>query len=264
MNTAQHLQLYEPPKFGEFGADRRPVTPNAWFGQRYPDQFDKYGSPFIELIEPIDKFSAQVHVVSLNHDFFAGLLGGRPDFGHHVIYLESELQWYFRDSDGIYKPTTEEKLANLYRGLMIRCAQAMPPNVHKLNLFHEFRSDKVAKIIVPRAKSILAADSTFFGPDSKHERIKGDEIHLRICRRLVQEMLEPAEGRILLLNDVYAVFKDLVKERQLEPMKRSQFKAAMMPLVRESFNLGLRNDLEVNEKQAAGWKNVRLVGLSQN
>ena len=264
MNTAQHLNLYEPPKFMEIQGNEKPITPNAWFGQRYPDQFDRFGSPFIELIETIDQFSNQVHVVSINHDFFAGLLGGRADLGHHVIYLESELQWYFRDSDHIYKPTTEEKLGNQYRALMMKAAQEMLPNVHKLNLFHEFRQDKVAKTIVHRAKSILAADSTFFGPDSRHERIRGDEIHLRICRRLVQEMLEPAEGRILLLNDVYAVFKDLVKQKSLEPMKRSQFKAAMMPLVRESFSVGLRNDLEVNEKQAVGWKNVRLVGLEKN
>ena len=121
-----HRQTSQPAK-----------TPNDWFCQRYPNQFEKYCSPFLELVEPADNFTVQILPLSINLDFFAGVLGGRRDLGHHVIYFEPEMQWYFRDSDGIYKPTTAEKLGNLYRGLMMKCAQDMLPNVHKLNLFHE-------------------------------------------------------------------------------------------------------------------------------
>lgn len=129
-------------------------TPNAWFVARYREQFEQYCSPFLELSEPVDGFSFNTVPATLNTDFFAAVLGGRRDLGHHVVYFESEMCWYFKDSDGVFKPTTAEKLANLYRGLLMRCAQEMPANVHKLNLVHEFRSDRVAKSVVQRAKSI--------------------------------------------------------------------------------------------------------------
>ena len=170
--------------------------------------------------------------------------------------------FYFKDSDGKYKTTTNEKLANLYRAILMKCAQEMPAQVHKLNLFQEFRSDKVAKAVVHRAKSILAANETFFDADSKNERIKGQEIHERICRRLVQELLEPAEGRVLMLNDAYAMFRNMTRAKELEPIRLSQFKALMMPLVRESFAVGLRNDLIGPEnRQVRGWKNLRVVNV---
>ncbi len=153
---AQNLRLHTPFILKEPGQIK---TPNAWFCQRYPEQFLQFGSPFLELSDH------QTICVSLNIDFFAACLGGRKDFGHHVVYFEPEMQWYFKDSDGIFKSTSPEKLANLYRALMMKCAQDMPTQVHKLNLFHEFRSDKVAKSVVSRAKSVLAAsdvEASFF------------------------------------------------------------------------------------------------------
>jgi hypothetical protein len=267
IHNAPRLELYGKDRAtqGFYQEKNLPKTPNEWFGQRYPDQIEKFGSPFLELTEGIETFQNQIFAVSINHDFFAGVLGGRGDLGHHVVYFEPEMMFYFLDvADGLYKPTTYEKLANLYRALLMKCAQEMPANVHKLNLFHEFRSDKTARSVVNRAKSILASDQTFFGLDSKHERIKGQELHERICRRLVQEMFEPAEGQILLFNDVYAAFREMAKQRELEPIRRSQFRALIMPLVRESFDVGLRNDLCLNENQSVGWKNVRLIEPARN
>jgi len=37
------------------------------------------------------------------------------------MYFEPGMQWYVKDSDRVFKPTTAEKLANLYRGLMMNC-----------------------------------------------------------------------------------------------------------------------------------------------
>ena len=54
------------------------------------------------------------------------------------------------------------------------------------------------------------------------------------------------------------------KQRELEPIRRSQFRALIMPLVRESFDVGLRNDLFVNENHSVGWKNVRLIEPARN
>ena len=77
-------------------------------------------------------------------------------------------------------------------------------------------------------------------------------------------MFEPAEGQILLFNDVYAAFREMAKQRELEPIRRSQFRGLIMPLVRESFDVGLRNDLFVNENHSVGWKNVRLIEPARN
>ena len=125
--------------------------------------------------------------LSINLDFFGSVLSGRKDLGHHVVYYE--LAWYYRDSDGIYKTTTADKLANLYRALMMKCCQEMPQNVHKLNPFHEWRGNKCARSVVQRAKSILAADSSFFSATSQNQRIRGVEIFERVARKFVDELL---------------------------------------------------------------------------
>lgn len=252
----QNLKLYEPdPDWLRERAE--PKTPNEWFGRRYPEQIEKFGSPFLELVEIIDNFTHQVIVISLNHDFFASALGGRSDLGHRVVYFEPEMQWYFKDSDGIYKPTTAEKLANLYRALMMKCAQAMPANVHKLNLFHEFRNDKTARAVVQRAKSILAADHTFFSATSTHQRIRGIELFERVARKFVDELLTSEPGQILKLADAFAVFRGLLKQRELPDIKRSDFKAVIVPLIRDQFNVALRNDLD--GAGGRGWKGVKML-----
>ena len=223
----------------------------------YPNAYQNHGSPFLELTGQLDPFTAQILPVTLNVDFFASVLGGRKDLGHAVIYYEPELQWYFKDADQIYRPTTAEKLMNLYRALMMKCCQEMPPNVHKLNLFQEFRSDKTAKLIVQRAKSVLAADLSFFSADSANLRVRGVELFERLARRFVEEMLTAETGQILKVNHAFAVFRGLLKERELPDIKRSEFKAVMVPMVKEQFNVGLRNDLD--EAGGRGWKGVKLL-----
>jgi len=258
LTNPANLRLFEPSKFSQFDhllQDSK--TPNEWFVQRYPLAYENHGSPFLELLEPLDQFSVQVLPVSLNFDFFASVLGGRKDLGHHVIYFEPEMQWYFRDCDGIYKTTTAEKLMNLYRALMMKCAQEMPAQVHKLNLVHEFRSDKTAKAVVQRAKSILAADSSFFSATSPHQRIKGQELFERVARVFVDHLLMSEPGQILRLTDAYTAFRGLLKERELPDIKRSDFKAVVAPLIREQFNVALRNDLDGGGGR--GWKGVKML-----
>jgi len=254
------LKLFEP-SFNHFDEPAVPKTPNAWFVQRYPEAYEKCGSPFLELVEPVDQFSVQVLPISINLDFFASVLGGRKDLKHHVVYFEPEMMWYFKDSDGIFKSTSAEKMANQYRALLMKCAQDMPQSVHKLNLFHEWRSDKTAKAVVQRAKSILAADSSFFSATSPHQRIKGQELQERVARRFVESLLTAEPGKVLLLADAYSVFIKLVKQQNLETIKRSDFKAMVVPIVQEQFGVRLRNDLRIDERSGVrGWKNV---GLNQ-
>lgn len=214
------------------------------------------------LEEPVDRFSSQIFPVSLNYDFFAKALGGRKDLGHSVIYYESECAWYFKDSDNIFKTTTPEKLANLYRALMMKCTENMPSNVHKLNLVHEWRSDKVAKTVVNRAKNILLAAPSFFSATSSNQRIRGVELHERIAQRFVSELLVCEPGKILMLHDAYAAFCSILKKKELEQVKRSDFKALVTPLIKGEYNVCLRNDLVIDGRSGQrGWKNVNLQSL---
>jgi hypothetical protein len=207
-----------------------------------------------------DGFS-RVNPISINVDFFAGMLGGDKRLGHSVIYFEPELQFYYREPvPNIYKPTTPEKLQNYYRAMMLRCVQELGNETDKLNLFVEFRSDKTAKAVVHRAKSILAADSSFFSATSPHQRIRGIELHERLAIKFVDELLTADSGKILMLHDAYAAFCSLLKQRELEPVKRSDFKAIVVPLIRNEFDVALRNDLVVDGRQGVrGWKNVKLI-----
>lgn len=259
INSA-NLKIFRPDQASfNFGTSEKPTTPNEWFAQKYPEQIKKFGSPFLELNQAKDQFTVQILPVSINLDFFAGILGGRKDLGHHVIYFQPEMDWYFLDADGMYKPTTAEKLGNLYRALLMKCAGEMSGNVHLQNLFHEYRSDRVSKAVVQRAKSILQADASYFSAESKNQRIRGIELHERIARKFVDELLTAAPGNVLLLADAYTAFLNLMKQNSLEPLKRSDFKAMVVPFVQEKFAVSLRNDLKIDERSGVrGWKNVKI------
>lgn len=49
------------------------------------------------------------------------------------------------------------------------------------------------------------------------------------------------------------------------PVKRSIFKGMFAPLIREVFDLGLRNDVidKVTQHQTAGWKGLRAVQVQE-
>jgi len=243
-------------------SDETPHSAAAWFAKRFPQQSEIFGCPFVELNEECEE-RQRLTPIHLNADFFAAVLGGDERLGHRVIYCEPEMQWFFLDSDGMFKPTTDEKLGTLLRGLLMKCAQELPENVSKLNLCVEFRSDKKIREIVNRAKSILAADHTFFAPDSAHQRTQGPELHERLARVFIQQVLEKKPGEVVTLNAAYLLFLEFLKGKQMEPLKRCVFKPMIAPLIREQFDLGLRNDLlGENQRQTSGWKNLRAMDFT--
>jgi hypothetical protein len=263
--TGSNLRLFEPDKFSQF--DQQPQaakTPNEWFAQRYPTAYENHGSPFLELFQP-DQFTVQILPVTLNHDFFAAVLGGSKELGHHVIYFEPEMMWYFKDSDGIFKSTTAEKLMTVYRALMMKAAQDLPANVNKLNLVHEWRGDRTAKTIIQRAKSILAADHTFFSPTSPNQRIRGPELFERLAKVYVEEVLERVPGETLLLTDAFDHFCEYLRRKNMPVVKRQMFKALIPPAIREQYELGIRNDLHDPSGGGwhSGWKGIRVMDMEQ-
>jgi hypothetical protein len=45
----------------------------------------------------------------------------------------------------------------------------------------------------------------------------------------------------------------------LEPVKRAEFKAMVVPMIKQQFNVSLRNDLVVDGRQGVrGWKGVAI------
>jgi len=254
------LNLPKARRLGENFGPRQLKTASTWFTDRFPEQTRQFGCPFLELVETTCDGFNRINPIDANIDFFAAMLGGDQRLGHSVVYFEPEMQWYFKDSDNIYKPTSPEKLQNLYRGFMIRCAQESNSDTDKLNLFREYRSDRVAKAVVQRAKSILAADSSFFSPTSSHQRIKGPELFERLMRVLCETMLEKSEGACLTVSQAYQVFCRLTEQRQLGQLKRSIFREMMRDLVRDVHGLALRRDVpDPLNKQQEAWKGLKLV-----
>jgi hypothetical protein len=232
-------------------------SPAQWFSYKYQEATKQHGCPFLEhrirLVDGYDSLSA----LDVNLDFFASILKGNSRLGHSVIYYEPELQWYFKDSDQIYKTTSPEKLQNWVRAMFLKCAEVMPRTVDPFNLYTKFRSDQVVKAIVNRAKSILAANESFFSASSPHKREQGPELPERLARVFIESMLEKREGTILTVTQAYALFSGLSLQNNLQPIKRATFKQMMTEKMKETFGMSIRRDLvDEHGKQQEGWKNV--------
>ena len=248
MQTTLELNVAE-------GEEDEPITPNSYFQSLFPSHTAQFGSAFLQLRET-EAGKTRVNPISINLDFFASILSDSR-IGLSVVYFEAEMQFYYNSAfQPVFKPTSSEKLQSLYRGLLMKAAQSFTKDVNILNLFVEFRSDKTAKAVVQRAKSILAADSSFFSATSPNQRIRGVEMVERVARKFVDEVLSAEPGQILKLGDAYAVFRGLLKERDLPDIKRSDFKAVVAPLITSSFNVCLRNDLA--GAGVRGWKGVAI------
>jgi hypothetical protein len=235
--------------------------PIKWFAAKFPDAAAKYGCPFLEMrSSSCDGFST-INPVVLNTDFFAGMLAGDAKLGHCVVFNEADLTFYYREPlQNVFRPTTSEKLQNYYRAMMIRCAQELGGETDKLNLFAEFRSDKNARAVTTRAKSILACSPDFFSATSPHQRVKGPELHERLARVLVETMLEPREGACLTVTQAYDVFCRLGRQRNLGVLKRSMFRELMRDLVREHHGLSLCNDVpDAQNRQQQAWRGLVLT-----
>jgi len=256
MQTTLELNVAE-------GEEDEPTTPNQYFQSLFPSHTAQFGSAFLQLRET-EAGKTRVNPISINLDFFASILSDSR-IGLSVVYYEPEMQFYYNSAfQPVFKPTSSEKLQSLYRGLLMKAAQSFTKDVNILNLFVEFRSDKIAKAVVQRAKSILAADSSFFCATSPHQRIKGPELHERLMRVLCETMLERSEGACLTVTQAYHVFCRLSEQRQLGELKRSMFKEVMKDLVRDVHGLALRRDVpDLNNKQQEAWRGLKLVGVEE-
>ena len=86
-------------------------------------------------------------------------------------------------------------------------------------------------------------------------------MHERLAKVFVEQILERQQGEVLTLTNAYLVFIEFLKQKSMVPVKRSLFKGMFAPLVREVFDLGLRNDVidQATQHQTAGWKGLRTL-----
>ena len=96
-------------------------------------------------------------------------------------------------------------------------------------------------------------------------QIKGVEVHERVAREFVEQILERQPGEVLTLANAYLYFCEYLRGRGMVPVKRSILKGMFAPLIRDAFNLGLRNDVidQATNHQTAGWKGLRALEVQE-
>jgi len=247
---------------GVRGKQDQPMTPNLWFEQRFPGQTAQFGPAFLELRQTGAGYT-RTTPISINIDLFASIYSDAK-LGLSIIYFESDMMFYYNSAfQPVYRPVSPEKLQNLYRGFLIKCALSLNDETNIFNLFHEFRSDRVARQVANRAKSVLAADHTFFSAQSKHQRIRGIELNERLAKVFVEQVLERVPGETLLLTDAYLHFCEFLRRRDMPTVKRQVFKALVPPVIQEQYELGIRNDIRdlTGGGWHCGWKGIRVLDL---
>jgi hypothetical protein len=238
ISSRLQLKPYKPDPwaFNKPAYNTNPATPSEWFSCKFQEQAKIHGCPFLEHLETLADGTERINPIAPNIDFLAATLSGDRKLGHKILYIESEMQFYYYDCrEQVYKATSPEKLGNLMRAYLIMCVEKLPHNVHKANLFYEFRSDKSIRAIIHRAKSILAADDSYFSVDSKHQRQDGPELYERVARAFVEQLFERQAGEILTVNNAYVHFCEYLKRKEMPPVNRKIFKDLIPPVVKLVF-----------------------------
>jgi hypothetical protein len=68
----------------------------------------------------------------------------------------------------------------------------------------------------------------------------------------VEEMLSAEPGHILRLQEAYGFFRSLLKQRNLPDIMKTEFIYTVGPLIREQFNVALRNNLDTEGNGSIG------------
>lgn len=233
------------------------VSPNLWFSTRFPNETKQYGSAFLQSIEPHQGWKL-IRLQSINHHFFAAILGGRKELNHRVVYLPEKHTFYFKDYDGFFKPTTEQKLQTLSACWLMKCAEDMPTTVDRQKLIVEYRSAHSLRTISQLARSVLQVDEEFFGTGINYRK-EGRESMIDVTRRFVTTTIQPANNAEVSIDDVYAAYLLFCEEKEVKGATRNAFKQLIADSVREEHGLGIRNDLrDASGCWRRGWRGITL------
>ena len=235
-----------------------PATPSAWFTQRFPAEVKRWGCPFLEAVmtNPV-MMTTTTQAVALNDHFFAAILSDQQ-LGHAVVHFEPERQWCFREPrNGLFHPTTEAKLLTVLSALLLRCAEELRSRVDLASLFVTFRAEEQLKAIVKKARSLLAADASFFSATSPHQRVAGDELPVRSARQFIQASIKPTPGHLLTVQECFTAFLAFCESRGLEAGEQRAFRQLIIDIIRDEFGLGFRTDLKrADGRYMRGWKGL--------
>ena len=236
------------------------ATPSAWFSQRVPAEVKRWGCPFLEAVmtNPV-MMTTTTQAMALNDNFFAAILSDQQ-LGHAVVFFEPEGQWYYREPrDGQFHPTTEAKLMTVLSALLLKCAEKLRSSVNMSPLFVVFRTEERLKAVVKKARSILAADSTFFSATSPHQRVAGDELPVRSARQFIQTSMKPTPGHLLTVQECFTAFLAFCERRGLAAGEQRAFRQFISEIIREEFGLAFRKDLKsADGRYMRGWKGLTL------
>ena len=235
-----------------------PSTPSEWFARRFPVEVKRWGCPFLEaVVEHVNTGRKTITAVSMNNCFFASTLSD-SQLGHSVVFYEPEQRWFYLETrDDCYHLTSEAKLMNLLSCLLLRCAEEIPACVDKIGLFVKFRSEETLRAVVKKARSVLAADASFFSPTSPHRRVHSEDQLIQAARRFIQSAVKPQPGQLLSIGDCYEGFAGFCRNNGMEPVVRKLFKQIVVEIIREEFAVGFRKDLKDAEgRYLRGWKGL--------
>jgi hypothetical protein len=240
------------------GKEQRINTPSLWFSAKYRTQAEQWGAPFLEAAVTMPDRSTHISPVALNLTFFASIFCDKR-IGHHVVYYVPEQQFYFYDPRlDCYASTTEEKLKLLLSWQLIMCAQSMPATVEIQRLFMDLQTDHQLNKVITRAKSMLAADESFFEGSNGRKRRLGQEIVDPTAepphKLFVHEAVVEDPAKTLTLPDAYQNFSRYCQSKGLKPIARKYFKGLLAEVLREEFGIGIRNDLRTEDgRWTKGW-----------
>ena len=235
------------------------TTASQWFCVHFPAQAKIWGAPFLEnKTSTIDGFSISSPIAP-NLSFMASILGYDDVLPNSVIYYGPECQFYYFESiDHKYHSVPDSKLGDLMRGYFQRCALEVQKDVNVYHLFTTFCQDQIIKTIVELAKSILRCSDDYFSATSPCSRVNGIEQHERLARTFCERALVSKPNEVMLIGLAYERFSEIVRQKDMSPIKRSEFKEMMKPLIRDRFNISLRNDLVVEGRYQQGWKDLAI------
>ena len=132
----------------------------------------------------------------------------------------------------------------------------MPQNIDLLNLFVHFRADHVLDKIIKKAKTILAANESFF-KNSPYPR--EPRKHEKLAILFSKTSIEVCPAAVLTVNQCYQSFSVFCLSKGAEPINRHDFNGVMKNAISREFKLALRHDVRPKPQapQAKGWKGLR-------
>ncbi|MEI7987385.1 MAG: hypothetical protein WCI55_17335 [Armatimonadota bacterium] len=237
-------------------------TPNGFFLDLFPQQTETWGPAFLEATYIDADGLTRNSPCEINTDFFASILGGDERLGHQTVYYAPEKSFNFHDySERAFLPVAESKLKLLLSNYLLRCSQACNSLTDIENLVVKFREEKVLKLIVEKARTVLEVETGYFkGKHGKRRKVDGRVIEPEETPsyvQFVQKSIVKDPDAKLTIGDAFHSYWKWCKTEKQKPLTRQEFKHLVAEVIREEFRIGLRHDVLNDEgRQNHGWLGI--------